>query len=86
MECIFVIVEIDWREEDSYGSYKEDRNILAASRSLEEAKTYVEEIAEIWNKDFKWNEFGATHDYFYYEDDGHTARGTRFSIRTVLLV
>lgn len=86
MEYIFVIVEIDWMDEDSYDSYQEDRHIVAAAKTLEEAKEYVEDVAAIWNKDFRWNEFGTTHDYFYYEDDGYTSRGTRFSIRTVLLV
>lgn len=80
---IFVIVEIDWKEVDSYNGYREDRSIIAACEELDDARRYVEECADIFDKPFKWSD---DFNFYYYEDNGTTSYGTRFTIKTVRLL
>ena len=84
MNVIFVVVEINWTEEDHFDGYREDRMIIAASDSLEKARQYVEDRASIFDQPFEWNK----NDYYYFYDDVEkgTAYGTRFTIKTVPLV
>lgn len=84
LKFVFVVVEIDWNETDCYSGYSETRSILCACNELENARSYIEETAEIFGKPFKWSD---NFNYYYYEDDGHyRAHGVRFTIKTVRML
>ena len=79
----YVIVEINWKEYDHYNGYSERRQILAVSDSLEKAKRFIEETAEVDGYSYKWSD---EYNYSYYEngENNGVTYGTRFTIKTTI--
>jgi len=79
---MYVVIRIDWTEEDWYNSYSETRTCLGVAESLEDARYFIDEETELFEEAsrFRWLD---DWNCYWYESSEYHKYGTRFTIKKV---